>query len=170
MGVAGSVKGLLTTQGLWTANVGTDDFDPINYDLDPQLSFTQRVADTPKAWLGLAAFGDKFAVLRQTNQNDLQMVLYTAAGTVDGVPVDLPGDWRSLISRGGAVFEVAVYGGRVYVVAENQQRRACSVVFQGTTKVREELALESLAGYRLLSFDGVLYALNRDSGNMFRFT
>lgn len=170
MAVAGSVIGLLTTQGLWTANVGTNDFNPINYDLDPELTFTQKVTDAPKAWLGLAAFGDKFAVLRQTNQNDLQMVLYTAAGAVDGVPVDLPGDWRSLVSRGGAVFDVAAYGGRVYVVAENQQRRACSVVFQGETKTREELALESLAGYRLLTFDGVLYALNRDSGNMFRFT
>lgn len=170
MAVAGSVMGLLTTEGLWTANVGTNDFDPINYNLDPELTFTKKVAETSKALLGLAAFGDKFAVLRQTNQNDLQVVLYTAAGTVVGVPVDLPGDWRPLVSRGGAVFEVAVFGGRVYVVAENQQRRACSVVFEGATKTREELALESLTGYRLLTFDGVLYALNRDSGNMFRFT
>src|SRR6185369_14978459 len=48
-------------------------------------------------------------------------------------------------------------------------RRAFSVRFKPTAQKRDEPLLESLKGYRLVSFDRALYALSRESGRMFRF-
>ncbi|HKG79183.1 MAG TPA: hypothetical protein VKA78_07185, partial [Pyrinomonadaceae bacterium] len=108
----------------------------------------------------------------------MQVALYTAAGEPDTIlPLDLPPDLRPFMNRGGAVFDLAVYGGRAYIVAEGlfragTVRRAFSVGFNsgtGRAEYRAERLLELLPGYRLLTFDDALYALNRDTGRMLRF-
>lgn len=185
LAVAAPHLALLTTDGLWTANVGNDDFTPISYDQIDKVSFNHATkTEKPKAWLALAALefsavDKKFVVLRQTSQDDLQVALYNAS---DGkpyeiAPVDLPADLRPLMAGGGRTFDLVVLDGRAYVVVESSLaggtvRRAFSVRFDSQTKkaeFRSEPVLESLAGYRLLIFDDALHALNRLSGHMFRF-
>ena len=177
---------LLTTDGLWTANVGNDDFTPINYDQIDKVSFTHVTkTEKPKAWLALAALefsavDKKFVVLRQTSQDDLQVALYNSSDgkPYEVAPVDLPADLRPLMGGGGRVFDLVVLDGRAYVVVESSLaggtiRRAFSVRFDNQTKkaeFRSEPLLESLPGYRLLIFDDALHALNRNSGQMFRFS
>src|SRR5205085_1289779 len=90
-------------------------------------------------------------------------------------PVDLPGDLQGLISQSGTVYDLAAFGGRVYLVVEAfiygaTVRRAYSLRFANKkAEQRPEPRLEVLPGYRLVTFDGGLYALNRDTGRMFRF-
>lgn len=175
LAVAGPLMALLTTDGLWMASVGPDDFNPINYDRVEQVSFTLTTADKPKAWLALAALEKKFVVLRQTNQDDLQVALYNSEGKPDGLPIDLSSDLRPMLKRAGTVFDFAVYGGRVYVGVEAPLpggivRRVFSVRFGSPPSVESGPLLESLVGYRLLTFDDTLYALNRESGRVFRLT
>ena len=176
LAVAAPKMALLTTTGLWLATVGTDDISS-DYNKVTQVTFTQPAApaDQPKAWLALAALGRKFFVVRQTQVDDVQVALYDGDGKVEDVPIDLPSDLRLLMKRGGAVVDIAVYGSRVYVVVEaflagGLSRRAFSVSFENTPKLRNEPLLESMAGYRLLTFDDTLYALHRDAGKMFRFS
>ncbi len=173
MAVAGRVLALLTTDGFFTATVGTNDLEPINYDRDPRLSFTHRTAAAgrPKAWLAIAAVDDKFAVLRQTDENVLQVAIYNGAGELQGLPIGLPGD-QVLLNRAGTVFDLVVFGEaanrRIYVVIENLERHVYSLNVAGTIAIRREQLLETFFGYRLLTFDKALYALHRDSGNVFR--
>jgi hypothetical protein len=172
---AGEKLMLLTTDGPWIATVGPDDFRPINYNLVKQVSFTRTTRgplDNPRSWLAIAAMGQKFVVLRRSNDDDLQAALYNATGQLEGAPIDLPADLRPLIGSRGTVVEAAVYNNRAYVVAEGAGlagtvRRAFSVSFS-PANVREERLLECLPGYKLLAFDDALYALNRENGNVFR--
>jgi hypothetical protein len=166
---------LLTSDGLWLAEVGN---------VDPSTSlkkliFSKASKDTPKQWLALAAIEKRFVVLRRTSQDDLQVAPYNANGDPDEVPpVDLPGDLRALVGQGSTVYDLAAFGRRAYVVVEGvvsgiTQRRAFSIGFDNKTKkadLRPEPLLEFLAGYRLVTFDGALYALNHSSGRMFRFS
>ena len=177
LAVAAPRIALLTTEGLWTAKVGDHDFsDNISYESVEKVEFSQSATDKPKAWLALAALGNGFVVLRKTNQDDLQVALYTSSGAQDVIlPLDFPADVRALMGS-GSIFDLVVYEGRAYVVVEGLlqnglARRAFSVSFDRNAKkaaYRAEPALELLQGYRLLSFDDSLYALNRSSGQMFR--
>ncbi len=169
LAVAAPTMALLTTDGLWLAEVGTEDqFDGIN-----ELKFTKANTDKPRAWLAIAALGDKFVVLRQTDQNDLQVALYKANGTLDGIP---PLDLKPIMGS-SPVFDFVVYSSRAYVVVESlfqtgKVRSAFSIGFDSSTskaEYRNEFSLERLTGYRLLTFDDALFALHRDSGQMLRF-
>ena len=173
LAAAGSKMALLTTNGLWLNTVGTNDD---NYSSVEQVNFTLTTtpADQPKAWLGLTAVGTKFVVVRRTATDDAKVALYDADGKPEGLPIDLPSDLQSLLKRGATV-DIASYGGRAYIVFEaplqgSLGRRAFSVRFDADPKLRHEPLLESLAGYRLVTFDDTLYAFNRDSGKMFRFS
>src|SRR5262249_27499241 len=114
---------------------------------------------------------------RRTNQDDLEAAPYTVNGTPEDIPVvNLPADVRPLVAREGTIFDCVGFRGRVYVVIEGglpnaKVRRAFSVAFDSNTKkaeYRPEPLLEPLAGFRLITFDGSLYALNRAAGRMFR--
>lgn len=164
---------LLTTDGLWVAEVGT--LDLTDDTSDKSLKFTRTVAtDSPKSY-GIAALGSRFVVLKQTTDNDLQVAFYKSDGKPDDVvPIDLPAALRPLLTNGPTV-DLAVFNNRAYVVVESQLqtmtvRRAFSVGVdnQKRAEYRTEPLLETLPGYRLLAFDNVLYALNRASGQMFR--
>jgi hypothetical protein len=165
---------LLTTNGLWIATVGETDFSGSSGNLD----LKQATTTTPKAWLALAAFINNFVALRQTADDDLQVALYGRDGKPDEIlPLDLPPELRPLMVSSAKVFDLAAYGQRVYVIIEAslrtaRVRRAFSVSFNSVTKKaeqRSEPLLESMPGYRLVTFDDVLYAVSRDSGHMIRF-
>jgi hypothetical protein len=168
LAVAAPKMALLTTDGLWIAEVGEYD----TFDGDNDLDFTKPDTDKPKAWLAIATLGDKFVVLRQTDQNDLQVALYKSNGTPDEIP---PLDLKPLMGS-SPVFDFVVYRNRAYVAVESlvqngRVRSAFSVGFDNNTKraeYRNELLLERLPGYRLLTFDDALFALDRESGQMLR--
>lgn len=175
--VAGGTMALLTSEGLWLATVGKQDsFAPV-----VSLTFTKATTDVPKTWLAISGFGERFVVLRKTNQDDLQVAFYepdgslarySSGGSLTTVtPLDLPG-LRPFIT-GGAVFDLAVYGGRAYVTVERSSpefRRAFSVgINNGKAEYRNEILLERFSNYRLITFANAMYALNRDSGEMVRF-
>ena len=163
--------GLLTTDALYIAEVG--EFDPESP--MQKLPFIKVSKDTPRQWLSLTAADGRFVALRRTNQDDLEVAPYKINGDPDEIPPQtLPATVRPLVTREGTVFDCVALGGRVYVVAETAlgMRRAFSVHFNSSTRkaeYRSEPLLESLSGYRLVSFDDALYALNRSSGRMFRF-
>lgn len=166
---------LLTTEGIWIAEVG--EFDLTDDTTDKSLKFTRIVTtDPPKAWHAIAALAKRFVVLKQTKDNDLQVAFLKPDGKPDEVvPIDLPAEVRSLMDSWPTV-DLAVYNNRAYIVVEVQPRsgpvrRAYSVGINNQKKAeyRSEPLLETIPGYRLLAFDDVLYALNRNSGQMFRF-
>lgn len=171
LAVAAPKMALLTTDGLWIAKVGDYDLS----DDDEPLTFTRTVSDPPKAWHGVAALGNRFVVLKQTRDNDLQVAFFNAEGKPDEVvPIDLPAELRRLLVSNPTV-DLAVCNNRAYVTVEAQLyagfvRRAFSVGVNAQKKAefRSEPLLEALPGHRLLAFDDVLYALNRTSGQMFR--
>ena len=173
MAMQTSELGVLTTDGLFMATVG---------EVDPQeslkkLMFSKVSKETPRQWLGLTAADKRFVVLRRTNKDDLELAPYTTARSPEDIaPLTLP-YVAPLVAREGAIFDCVGFNGRVYVVVEAglpqaRVRRAFSAAFDRTTKrseYRNEPLLEPLPGYRLLSFDNALYAVNRRSGRMFRF-
>ena len=74
MAVASSKLVLLTTDGLWLAEVG-----PVDPSKDP--AFAKATHDVPpRAGRALAAFDQGFVVLQQTNNDGLQVVRYTKEG------------------------------------------------------------------------------------------
>jgi len=164
---------LLTSDGLWIARVGVDDQ---GYSKVTLVDFSRPTtpADRPVTWRAIAALGSKFVVLRQTAQDVMQLALYSSAGTLEGAPIDLPNEVRQLL-KFAVTFDLAVYDNRVYVGLETssprsgQPRRVFSVSFDKTPAIRSEPLLEHLFGYRLQTFDEMLYALNRESGRLFRF-
>ncbi|HEX6716021.1 MAG TPA: hypothetical protein VF088_02855, partial [Pyrinomonadaceae bacterium] len=179
MAVQAPELAVLTSEGLFMATVG---------EADPEQSikkliFTKVSKETPKQWLSLTttdlpAKEKRFVVLRRTNQDDLELAPYTLARSPEDIaPLNLPADVRPLVAREATIFDCVGFNGRVYVVIESglpeaKVRRAFSAAFNGTTKkaeYRPEPLLEPLTGYRLVSFDNALYALNRASGRMFRF-
>ena len=173
MAVQAPELGVLTTDGLFMATVG--EFDP--QESIKKLMFAKVSKETPKQWLGLAAVEKRFVVLRRTNQDDLELAPYTTARSPEDIaPLTLP-YVAPLVAREGAIYDCVAFDGRVYVVIEGglpqaRVRRAFSAAFNATSKkaeYRNEPLLESLNGFRLLSFDNALYAVNRLSGRMFRF-
>ena len=174
LAVVGDRLAALTTDGLSIAVVGEIDSDPQL----KKLIFRKVSKETPKQWLALKGTGQRFVVLRRTNDDDLELAPYKKDGNVDEIlPITLP-DLRSLVGAQGAVFDLLAFGNRAYVVVEGQVpgtgivRRVFSVGFDSNTKraeYRPEPLLERLAGFKLVPFDNGLYALHRGSGRMFRF-
>ncbi|HKG47207.1 MAG TPA: hypothetical protein VKB02_10795 [Pyrinomonadaceae bacterium] len=176
LAVAGPNIALLTTDGLWIAKVGEHDFDGADYESVTKVTFTRKTTDTPRAWLAIAAFGKRFVVLKHTNDLDVQVAFFNSEGGPDEVlPIDLPADLRRIVGSGSPI-DLAVAGNRAYFVVQSlfqagPVRRAFSIGISNQKKAeyRDEPLLETMPGYRLLAFDNVLYALNRASGEMFRF-
>jgi hypothetical protein len=169
---------VLTAEGLFIFTVGES--DP-STQLD-KLAFRKTSTETPKQWLSLTGVEKEkkkmFVVLRRTNQDDLEVAPYTLDGTPEDIaPLNLPASVRPLVTGQGTIYDCVGFRGRVYVVVEAgfpdaKLRGAFSVAFDNNTKksdYRPEPLLEPLAGYRLVTFDGSLYALSRASGRMFRF-
>jgi hypothetical protein len=168
LAVATPKMALLTSEGLWTATVGERDSTK-----PTDLNFSKVNTDAPKAWLALAAFDKNFVVLRRTAADGLQVANYLSDGKPDGAAVDLPEEVQEMVRHAGTVYDLVAFGQRVYVVVETPApggflRRAFSVTFK-PLNLRSEAMLATLANYRLVIFDGALYALNRASGEMFRF-
>lgn len=169
---------LLTDQAFHVANVGDVDRTP---PLE-KLAFSAK-PNPPGAmmWLGLTAVDQRFVCLRMfiaNNTPDVEIKPFTVDGNPDEIPpVTLPPEVRTVASAQDAVFDLVGFGGRAYFAVESPKpggttRKAYSVAFDSTTKkanVRSEPLLESMIGYRLISFDDALYALNRATGQMFRF-
>jgi hypothetical protein len=177
LAVAAPAMALLTSDGLWIANVGNDDGeheDPLT------LEFQKATTDTPKAWLAVTALGKGFAVLRQVTIPDrlrprdvFQLARYGPDGKPEGVPVDLLGSPSYLVGHHGLVCDLVGFGKRVYMVVERplfrgSARYAISVRFDPVMMTGESL-LGRLHGHRLLCFASGVYALNPDSGRMLRF-
>lgn len=165
---------VLTNDGLFIAQVG--DVDPTT-PLE-QLIFSKVTTPAPAQWLALTAVGRRFVTLRRTRENDLEVAPYKVDGNADEIPpLTLPADLRPFVGQEGTDFDFIGFSDRAYVVVEAAMpggpvRRAFSVGFNGSTKkaeYRSEPLLESLPGYKLVTFDNALYALHRDSGRMFRF-
>lgn len=169
---------MLMGQQLYIADVGNTDPSP------PQEKLDFTLKDTPRPstmWWALTAVAQRFVVLRLLligKEPDVEIAPYRVDGSRDEIPpVTLPTEIRSIAFEGPAVFDLVGFGGRAYVVVEGRltfgpARRAYSVAFDSKTKradLRPEPLLEPLIGYRLISFDDALYALNRNSGQMFRF-
>ena len=172
MAIAIPKLGVLTTEGLFIAEIG--EFDPES--TMEKLIFAKVSKETPRQWLSLAAVDQRFVVLRRTTANDLEVAPYRVNGSVDEIPpLTLPAYVRPLVAREETTFDFVGFSGRVYVVVESASgtlRNAFSVGFNSATKkaeYRAEPLLEQMPGYRLVTFDDALYALNRNSGRMFRF-
>lgn len=184
----GSVMGLaviapkiavLTTHGLYIAQVGDADPSP---PLE-KLAFSLKASPSGSSmWQALAAVDQKFICLRtiMSGMPEVELAPFTVDGNADEIPpVTLPPEVRPLAFAPGAVFDFVGFSGRAYFVVETSKplgsaRRAWSVAFDSRTRTRKadlraEPLLEPLIGYRLVSFDDGLYALNRDSGQMYRF-
>jgi len=165
---------LLTIEGLHVADVG-------NFDTTPALKKLRFIKKTdgniPLEWTALAAVDKRFVTLRRTTP-DLEVAPFKPDGTPDLIPpLNLPADIRNLVAHPRAIFDLAGFGGRAYVVVEGPLpagtvRRAFSVGFDSNARkaeYRSEPLLEQLPGFRLVTFDDALYALNRKSGQIFRF-
>lgn len=166
---------LLTTQGLHIAHVGI--VDPRTF--TQELPFTLKTAlDTSTEWAAVTALDKRFLCLRRIGAgNDFQIAPFTLDGDPDEIPpLTLPGNIPKA-RLGRPTFDFVGLGSRAYLVIEIPEelgavRRAFSVSFNSITKkaeYRSEPSLESIIGYRLVAFDGAIYALNRTSGRMFRF-
>lgn len=178
MAVLAPYLGLLTHQALYIAPVGH--FDPT-----PSLKkliFTKKTATTlPVEWIALTAADNRFLGLRRADPSpDLEVAPFTPDGKPDAIPpVSLPADLRIMMPYTKAIIDFVGFGKRAYIAVEPPLRssfatgrRAYSVGFDNATKkadVRPEPQLEALVGYRLVSFDDALYALNRENGRVFRF-
>ena len=160
---------LLTTDGLYTAGVGRNDQEL------KEPVFVKAQAEA-KAWHRITALDSGFVVLKQAADENLVVERYDAKGQRTKSPVTLPEEFKTMLKEPmhGRFYNLVALGGRVYVVAGGnapnggEVRRACSVSFE-PDKVRPEPALAGLHRYRLLSFDGAIYAYQRQSGRMLRF-
>lgn len=162
---------LLTRDGLFIADVGKIDPSPAL----KKLMFAKKTAASATEWAALTALDNRFVCLRRSASGfDFEVAPYTLDGNPDVIPpVTLHPDLRPIATHTRSVFDFVGFGGRAYVVAEAPNgRRAYSVGFDANTgkaEYRTEPLLEDLVGYRLVTFDNALYALNRESGRMFRF-
>lgn len=174
MAVLAPYLGLLTTEGLHIARVHVDDPSP---KLE-KLPFAMK--GTPATqWYAIAAADNRFLCLRRVGDSpDLEVAPFTPDGKPDPIPaLTLHADLRLIAHPPGAVFDMVGFGKRAYVAVETPLRggivrRVYSVGFDSVTKkaeYRPEPPLAALVGYRLLTFDDALYALNRQTGDMFRF-
>jgi hypothetical protein len=167
MAVVAPNMALLTTEGLWLAEVGMSDPGPVD------LDFKKIPAGEAKARLAIAGFDGGLVVLQQTATDGLQLVRYSVKGERDGLAVDLPDTVQPMVRQAGTAFDVAVLGARIYVAVESfgptGYRRAFSVTFKPQAQLQPEPLLEALRGHRLVVFDGAVFALSRATGRMFRF-
>lgn len=168
---------LLTSHGLHIANVGSVDSSP------PQdkLEFSLKTSTPANSmWTELTAVDQRFVCLlaKFSGTPDYEIVPFTLDGNPDEIPpLTLPPDIRPLAFAPDPTFDFVGFGGRAYFVVEAPKplgilRQAYSVGFDSKTKkadLRPEPLLESLIGYRLVTFDNALYALSRSSGRMLRF-
>lgn len=162
---------LLTMEGLYIADVGK---------IDPSLAlkklmFVKKTAATALEWAAVTALDSRFVCLRRPASGfDFEVAPFNLDGSPDVIPpLTLHPDVRPIATHTRSVFDFVGFGGRAYVVAEApNRRRAYSVGFNSNTgkaEYRTEPLLDGLAGYRLVTFDNALYALNRETGRMFRF-
>ena len=168
---------LLTPEGLHIAEVKA--FDPQT--ALKKLLFVNKTPGTEAILAALTAVDKRFVCLRRTNPQtnpDFEFAPYSVNGDPDDIPpVTLPPDVRNLALLPRVTFDLVGFGKRAYLAIEANERggimrRAFSAGFDSNTKksdVRSEKLLEWMLGYRLVSFDNALYALNRESGRMFRF-
>lgn len=167
---------VLSLQGLNIAEVG--ELDPEN--ALTKLNFVLKTDPTkPIEWHSLAAADNRFLVMRRVDPSpDFEIVPFKIDGTPDVMPpVTLPPDIRNLALDPHVVVDFVGFGKRAYLVIEVAKRvgvvrRAFSIGFDAGTKkgdLRSEPLLEPLVNYRLVTFDGGLYALSTESGRMFRF-
>src|ERR1043166_2997433 len=183
-GAAGPVYGLaviapkialLTMNGLHIADVGVSDPAP------EKLAFKLMTKIEPVEWAAIAAVEKRFVCLRRKDPSpDFDFVPFNADGTPEAIPpVTPPADIRNLVLHPRRVIDLVGCGKRAYFVVESPPvkgtgliRRAFSAGFDSATKrseIRPEPLLEPLMGFRLVSFDNGLYALNRTTGAMVRF-
>jgi hypothetical protein len=168
--------GLLTFQGLHIADVGVSDPAP------DKLSFKLMTKIEPIEWAAITAVEKRFICLRRKDPSpDYELVPFNPDGTPDTIPaVTPPADIRNVVLHPRRVIDLVGFGKRAYYVVEAPPikgtgpliRRAFSAGFDGTTKksdIRPEPLLEPHVGFRLVSFDNGLYALNRTTGAMLRF-
>ncbi len=173
MAVIAPTMAVLTEVGLYVADVMMDDPTPPL----TKLSFNLKQPADVYINIALTAVDQRFAYLRMHTDNaNFEIVPTTSTGNTDAIPrLTLPPDVRPVGAALGAVIDFVGRGERVYVVFESPRplgaaRVAYSVGFTGgKADLRKEPALEALIGYRLVTFDDALYALNRKSGRMFRF-
>ncbi len=173
MAVIAPMMAALTEVGLYVADVLMDDPTPPL----TKLSFNLKQPADVYMNLALTAVDQRFAYLRMHSGNaNFEIVPVTSTGNTDAIPpLTLPPDVRPVGAAPEAVIDFVGCGERVYVVFESPRalgaaRLAYSVGFNsGKADLRNEPALEALPGYRLVTFDDALYALNRKSGRMFRF-
>lgn len=165
---------LLTTQGLYIADVGKIDASTAL----KKLMFVKKPGVTATQWFALTGLGNRFFCLKR-NDPDIDLAPFTIDGTPEAIPpLALPRDLSRILMLPRAAIDFVGFGDRIYVVADVPRqgdyggRRAYSVGFDwknNKAAFRPEPLLDNLAGYRLVTFDDALYALNRETGQMFRF-
>ena len=165
---------MLTTDGLYLADVGKLDPSPAL----KKLMFVKKTAAAATQWFALTALGNRFFCLKR-NDPDIEVAPFTLDGTPEAIPpLALPRDLSRILMLPRAAIDFVSFGGRIYIVADLPPRgdyggrRAYSVSFDWISKkasYRPEPLLDNLAGYSLVTFDDALYALNRETGRMFRF-
>jgi hypothetical protein len=169
LAVAATHMALLTSDGLFIADVGKTDGPSNNPD------FHKVTPNTPRDWQALTAFGDGFVALWQTPQYGLQLAHYNSEGKLQGVPIDIPNNFVDLVlRRPGATIDLVALGERVYFVAEarlpgGSLREVYAVRFGAHEGVQHEPLLSQLSEYELLTIAGGLYGLHRSAGQMLRF-
>ena len=174
--IAPKIAGL-SSEGLYVADVGK--VDPSLFSETLEFSLKTSRSSTPVLWHALAAVDQRFVGLRMNATNaDFELVPHTLDGDPDEIPpLTLPPQIKPVAAGQNPVFDLVGFGGRAYFVVEGARplgrvRHAYSVGFDSKTKkadLHPEPLLEALIGYRLVTFDNALYALNRSSGRMFRF-
>jgi len=173
MAVIAPIMAVLTEVGLYVADVMLDDPTPPL----TKLSFTLKQPADVYINRALTVVDQRFAYLRMHGDNaNFEIVPTTSTGDTDAIPpLTLPPDVRPVGAGLGAVIDFVGCGERVYMAFESSRalgaaRLAYSVGFNtGKADLRKEPLLEALIGYRLVTFDDALYALNRKTGRMFRF-
>jgi len=167
---------LLTHMYLYIAYAGNFDETPPLAKLDFKPKTT--IPAIPKmnlVWLAVTAVDERFVCLGiDMNTATCVIVPFTNEGSYE-LHLTLPPEINPVAGGRRPVFDFVGFGGRAYFVVEGPRtfgslRYAYSVGFDGNkANLREEPLLARLNGYRLASFDDALYALNRQSGQMFRF-
>ena len=164
---------VLALDGLFIADVGeSDPEDPLT-----KLSFQRKTDLKPIEWHSLTAAGNRFLAMRRIDPNpDYEIAPFTIDGNPDVMaPVTLPREVVNIALDPHAIVDFVGFGKRAYLVIESAQRagiirRAFSIGFDNNKgDLRPEPLLEPLVGYRLVTFDGGLYALSTELGRMFRF-
>ena len=165
---------LLTSEGLYIADVGKLDASTAL----KKLMFVKKPGATATEWFALTALGNRFFCLKRKDP-DIEVAPFTLDGAPEAIPpLALPKDLSRILMLPRAAIDFVSFGDRLYIVADLPPRgdyggrRAYSVSFDwknNKAAYRPEPLLDNLPGYRLVTFDDALYALNRETGQMFRF-